>query len=576
MKKPYKPYAASAWIMGVALSLMPSGLSAKEPPLKGNKDAGNVAAGSSNDCDVPTSRTELDVNNVRATLLNAGDMWWGATLSSDAGYEIPKGSGNTSLFAGGIWFGGLDANQQLHLAGQSYRQFPNGSMGASDFYTGPLDTATGEIASSRCAIYDRHFKINCADVERAKSTGKYTEDMLDWPGNGDAAYGEAHYLAPFVDINGNGLYEPSAGDHPDIPGDQAIWWVMNDKGNSHTLYSGLPIGLEVQVMAFAYATSDEVNDMTFYKYKLVNRGNIALSDTYFGKWADQDLGSASDDYIGCDVDRNLAFAYNGDNDDSGFPAGYGLNPPAVGITFLDNNFGSNGQKLPMSSFMYFQNAAPDGRDDPENATEVYRYLRGVWANGIPMTYGEGGYDPTSTDYASYAYPGTTDPQGRPDWSEITEENPVGDRRTIQAVGPFGFSPGSVYEISIGVVWARDSSNLASVEKMKLASDKAQQLADNSFIIAGHSCNSPLTGIASASGFEGSLFPNPMSSVSVLKFADRPGKAAVRIYDSQGKLIRSEIFFGNEYRIGKEEMKAGIYLVNVTVDGKSLQKKLVVY
>ena len=46
---------------------------------------------------LPTSQTDIDVNNVRATILGGGDMWWNL---SDAQYEIPKGSGLNSLFAG--------------------------------------------------------------------------------------------------------------------------------------------------------------------------------------------------------------------------------------------------------------------------------------------------------------------------------------------------------------------------------------------------------------------------------------------------------------------------------------------
>ncbi len=41
-----------------------------------------VAAG----CDPSNSKTDLDVNNVRATIMGGGDMWWDL---SDAQYEIP-------------------------------------------------------------------------------------------------------------------------------------------------------------------------------------------------------------------------------------------------------------------------------------------------------------------------------------------------------------------------------------------------------------------------------------------------------------------------------------------------------
>ena len=46
-------------------------------------------------CAPSITKTDLDVNNVRTTIMGAGDMWWDL---SDAQYEIPKGSNkNLSL-----------------------------------------------------------------------------------------------------------------------------------------------------------------------------------------------------------------------------------------------------------------------------------------------------------------------------------------------------------------------------------------------------------------------------------------------------------------------------------------------
>ena len=50
-------------------------------------------------------------------------------------------------------------------------------------------------------------------------------------------------------------------------GDETHWWVFNDKGNIHTETNGDPIGMEIRAQAFAFATNDEVNRMTFYNYE---------------------------------------------------------------------------------------------------------------------------------------------------------------------------------------------------------------------------------------------------------------------------------------------------------------------
>jgi hypothetical protein len=108
-------------------------------------------------------------------------------------------------------------------------------------------------------------------------------------------------------------------------GDQTLWWVYNDRGNIHSETQGVPIGLELQTQAFAFATNDEINNMTFYTTTIFNRSNEDVDSCYFGQWVDADLGNYTDDYVGCDVPRSLGICYNGDEDDEGV-LGYGSNP----------------------------------------------------------------------------------------------------------------------------------------------------------------------------------------------------------------------------------------------------------
>lgn len=58
------------------------------------------------DCKPATSQIDLNINNVRARLMNGGDMWW--DLNTAAKYEIPKipiestEPRVSSLFAGSV------------------------------------------------------------------------------------------------------------------------------------------------------------------------------------------------------------------------------------------------------------------------------------------------------------------------------------------------------------------------------------------------------------------------------------------------------------------------------------------
>ncbi len=60
----------------------------------------------------------LDINQVKAGVANRGDMHWNSS-TGNASYEVPVGLGAHSDFASGLWIGGLDATNQLHIAAQT-------------------------------------------------------------------------------------------------------------------------------------------------------------------------------------------------------------------------------------------------------------------------------------------------------------------------------------------------------------------------------------------------------------------------------------------------------------------------
>ncbi len=442
-------------------------------------------------CLPATFQVDIDINNVRARILNGGDMWW--DLNSVARYEVPKvgteGSiRKNSMFAGAIWVGGVDVGGNLKVAAMTYRQ------GGSDYFPGPLDTSSGEIDQSRCRAYDKIWKIEREDIETYIDAGDASlasDDILSYPGNGDPFYGEPKVLAPYFDADGSGTYDPSGLDYPildptrpadrnlpkDQP-DQMLFFVYNDKGNIHSETGGIPIGIELQTIAFAFATNDEVNNMTFYKTKITNRSFDEIRNCYFGQWVDADLGNYSDDYVGVDTTRDLGFCYNGDDDDEGI-LGYGLNPPSVGTTFFEGPRDSAGNEIGLTKFVYYNNDF-SVIGNPVTAEHYYGYLRGFWKDNSPITEGGNGYQQGAV--TSYMFPG--DPTNPGSWHEKSAGNTPGDRRYLQSAGPFNLKPGAVNYVTVGVVWARTTTGGAtgSINLLKLASDKAQKLFNNKFQI----------------------------------------------------------------------------------------------
>lgn len=476
----------------------------------GGKKAGGLNPKVVAGCLTPTAKIDMEINNVRCGFTTGGDQWWDP-FAAQPRYEIPINSGKHSIYASSVWVGGLDASGNIKVAAQTYRQT------GLDFWPGAVDKSNASITPQRCAFYDRFWKISKEEVlATIANPATATNSIKDWPGNGDQAFNEELFLAPFYDANGNGEYNVAEGDYPYynfndtvdanggcndfLFGDQTIWWVINDVGNDHTAtLSTSQIGLEIQCQAFAFRTNDEINNMTFCKYKIINRGSLSLDSTYFGYWVDPDLGQYQDDYVGCDIDLGLGFVYNSDNDDEGAGA-YGANPPSIGVDFFqgplaDPNDGIDndkdgqtdepGEQIIMSKYMYYinVNATPNG--NPDGPQHHYNYLTGAWGNGQLMTYGEDGFNPAN-EPTDYMFSWDTDPSKANNpffpWSEHDAANPPGDRRFLQSAGEFTLLPGAVNYITIGAVWAKAASGgqLQSVALMKLADFKAQAVFDNCF------------------------------------------------------------------------------------------------
>ena len=378
---------------------------------KGNKSIKANAAG----CLPGSGYKYLDINNVRARINTGGDMWWDM---ENGDYEIPKGSGKTSMFSASLWIGGMDVNDQLKLAAIRYRQGPDFN-GGTDYWTGPLTTdGSAAIDAATCAEYDKHFEMTRKLVDEylawwndkaSYPDYKIPQAIMNWPAHGDISKGQSYYLAPFFDNDGDGNYDPTQGDYPYydmdgslckskiataegngilsdqvIKGDQTLWWVFNDKGNAHTESMGDAIGMEIRGQAFSFSTNDVVNNMTFYSYEIINRSTFTLKDTYFSQWVDTDLGYAKDDYVGCDVLRGLGYCYNGKEvDGNGQAWAYGAQPPAIGVDFfqgpyIDNDGIDNAAFTGDCSIFDFN--LPEGNPDDGSAINGVNFGDGIVDN----------------------------------------------------------------------------------------------------------------------------------------------------------------------------------------------------
>ncbi len=229
-------------------------------------------------------------------------------------------------------------------------------------------------------------------------------------------------------------------------------------------------------------------------------------------WVDADLGCSDDDYVGCDTTRSLAYYYNIDPIDGqtgavcGSTPTYGNKTPNVGIDYFRGPKGAVQicdpdsppgecdtitvtRELGMSSFTYFQRSSdtapvPPGMQDPTTGRpgEFYNLISGRWRDGTPYTASGNGYRTPGRE-VRYAFPSRPNLRGPGVWSACSDNVGEGDRRTIQASGPFELVPGAVNELIIGLPWVPDVQGpCPDMQRLFDADDLAQNLFDNCFDI----------------------------------------------------------------------------------------------
>ncbi|NIR47642.1 hypothetical protein GWO43_04255, partial [candidate division KSB1 bacterium] len=449
-----------------------------------------------------------------ATLVNINNisMWVRADgrsgrnpISGKAGTIFPRGTTNV-IFQDGIIWGGLVKDGQpptLRVGGQRYNvgTVPGRitSRGVAELPTEP-DVRIWRIRPDwRTADLTRdaaeHNNIPVADVTKEhirEVRQQYANDWFQWPWQKGA---------PFYDDNGNGIMD--AGEEPGLAGaDQVVWFVANDLDSAvvSDYFGSPPIGLEMQVTLWAYKQPDVLQNTVFKRYRLIYKGTAKTPDTaridsmYIAQWSDPDLGTYSDDFVGCDSLLSLGYVYNGRLADPQFDK-FNLLPPAFGYDFVQGPIvpGNAGDRaifdfrkmthfknLPMTSFAFFAAGsaiAPFycGHGSYECTVEHWNVLRGFTPQSDPR-------NPErfwTVDGEPTRFPLAGDPlSGQGDIDGIIL--PPGDRRMFLSSGPFNMALGDTQEVVIALIGATGADHLLSVADLKQASDHIQSIYNSLF------------------------------------------------------------------------------------------------
>lgn len=432
--------------------------------------------------------SKININNISTFIYNTGRA--DHSLGYDSGFQFPNHSGKTLVYRSGLLWGGK-VNGEIRSGGSS---FSSGLQPGKILANGSPDNPASPSVRTfrvRSDYKTADLSTEVKDENRDHQTiyNQYEKDWNEWPASSGA---------PFKDINGNGVYEPSV-DIPGIPdADQTIWFVANDLDPTQTkkLYGALPMGIEMQTTVWAYKNIDPLNNMIFKRYIVINKSDTKFEEMYFGIWSDPDLGGdAGDDLVGCDTLLNLAYCYNGDDSDPS----YGSYIPSIGFSLIQGPVTSGteadvakfmerelyGKKnLSISAFSWVAKSPRIYADptlyDYSGTLQLYNFMQGKLNDGSlfpnPLTGG------------STKLPLSGDP--------ITQQGFVGgklystswedrkhDRRMMFCLGPFNMAAGDTQEVIFAQIAAggnQGESHLAAVSLLKKSVSFAQKMYKEKF------------------------------------------------------------------------------------------------
>ncbi|NCA21453.1 MAG: T9SS C-terminal target domain-containing protein, partial [Crocinitomicaceae bacterium] len=400
-------------------------------------------------------------------------------------------------------------------------------------------------------LCEQGLTVNGCDNLPAISPG-VLNTIYSWPANGDTILNESAQLAPYFDRNSNGKYEPHLGDYPIIKGMSAVYVIQNDDAGSY--FQTTPtrrMGIEIHTMYYQFGALDEINDATFIDVTVFNRSNRDYHDFILGNLVDGDLGNYADDYFACDTTCNLICFYNGDEYDEsdGGRIGYGEFPPAFGFKSFNHKMNS--------SFRFVSTSAWNG-DTTSTGVEPYTLKEMHWfrLNGL-NSYGQPYLHPNGNP-TKFQYSGN--PSNPTEWSEISANNPPGDRRGYFTTEPTDLLSGQQLVYSYGLVYERSGDRLQNVAELMNNCSFYQEAYDTDFEAYYEAPEYNLT----VETINLTTFPNPVVEGTILNFAN-PNNENLRmqIVDISGNVIQTiNNITSQSVELNRSNLKNGIYFIEL--------------
>lgn len=458
-------------------------------------------------------------------------------------------------------------------------------------------------------------------VQSGSSTYVPVWAIRNWPAHGSAALGQAANLAPFVDNNSNGVYEPLLGEYPSIYGNDCVFSITHYRTNGN---NNKALEFHSYVYTQACDTTETFDNVLMRKVQVYSRGAV-IDSLFFGGRFDGDLGNYNDDYAGTNVDLGLIYNYNADlmDENNSGRIGYQDTLPAQGVMVLkgfkqandglDNGIGIQpGQSVNGYGFndgitdneyyglasanIYTGTNAPLGMSDPTSAVQWYNVLNGFFQLGDTIYYGGTGFQ-SGTIPTKYMYPGNEDiyhfGTGGIDpgfgWSEYepmgtgSTSNPGGDRRGGYSFGKTALNNGEFVELDYAYLFNRKNTPPSQIMEPVTDLFVKASAVRSAFLSNDGPCGINFDPIPEDLGVEEgtigedlfTVYPNPTTGfVRVNGIAETGG--TIQVFDINGKLLQTITNYQAMQVIDLNELDGNLFILRINSGSATAQKRVIKY
>jgi len=502
-------------------------------------------------CDIGTAKDSIVNNDIKIS------------VSTSTQIEFKK---NKNILRIWPWICGTDPAQNLKMAVSTYP-----TENRTDFFPGPLDN--GYTNSDKCSAYDKVFKVTKKEINtfreqynsgQIESIEDIPESILYWPGKKNK-YFEDKYgieiqrsLADFFDFLPDDLYDPMVGDYPQIENaDEALFWIVNDAGNYHTLSHSKATQTMIVNYALLYNSHPDplISNTLFIVSKTYYQAASDLLNKYYSLYLDYDSPDMYHDKFGTIPEKDAVYMFNQcgftNNCNSSFPK----SDSSITMVKMLDSPEVEGLKIGLSSILGSPFHKSISNCDGYICDEFYNLMKGFWIDGYPLTYGELGYNPGSLDTVNFQFDNLQSDSTK--WTICDENNFIGDMKVLINSGSITNLPGDINTYAYSVTMFDKMKNpCGDIDSLNIAADIIQEFYDN------RKYYHPTSNI-NLSNDNYFCYPNP-SKGKVFVEGKSLRNAKIKVYNSIGFEVNSNITFlaENKVEIGINDNNLGVYFINI--------------